>query len=69
MAESQLIITLGGAQVNSDSKIRQALERINGVERVIVSLENKKVFIEFDDERISEQLIKETIEDEGYKVK
>lgn len=69
MADSQIIITVEGMTFDCENRIKQALERINGVDRVIVNTENKKVFIEFDDERITEQLIKETIEDEGFKVK
>lgn len=69
MADSQIIITLEGMTIDCESRIRQALERINGVYRVIINAENKKVFIEYDDEKIDEQLIRETIEDEGFKVK
>lgn len=69
MAESQTTITVDGMVDECEGKIKQALERINGVDRVLVNLENKKVYIEFDDEKIDEQLIKETIEDEGYPVK
>jgi len=49
--------------------LKNALMRINGVENVIINVENCKVYIEFDDEKISERLIRETIEDEGYEVK
>lgn len=69
MADSQIIITVDGMTADCESRIKQALERINGVERVIINLENKKVYIEFDNEKIDGQLIKETIEDEGYKVR
>ena len=69
MADAQIIITVDEKTSDCESKIKHALERINGVERVIVNLENKKISIEFDDEKINEQLIKETIEDEGYIVK
>lgn len=69
MADAQIIITVDEMTSDCESKIKHALERINGVERVIVNLENKKISIEFDDEKINEQLIKETIEDEGYIVK
>jgi len=39
------------------------------VEKVIVNVDNSKIYIEYDDEKIGEQLIRETIEDEGYEVK
>ena len=69
MADSQIIITVEGMTLDCENRIKQALERFNGVIRVIVNTENKKVFIEFDDEKIDGQLIRETIEDEGFKVK
>ena len=34
-----------------------------------MNVENSKIYIEFDDEKIGEQLIRETIEDEGYEVR
>ncbi|NLY18597.1 MAG: heavy-metal-associated domain-containing protein [Clostridiaceae bacterium] len=69
MSEAQTSLTVENMGPDSVEKIKKALERINGVERVIVSLDNKKVFIEYDDEKINAQLIRETIEDEGYIVK
>ena len=69
MADSQTIITLEGMTFDCENKLRQALERINGVYRVLINIENKKVSIEYDDEKIDEKLIRETIEDEGFKVK
>jgi len=53
---------------NSET-IKKALEIINGVENVIVNIANQRIVIEYDDEKISEQLIRETIEDVGYKIK
>ncbi|NLX77724.1 MAG: heavy-metal-associated domain-containing protein [Clostridiaceae bacterium] len=67
--ESQLILTVNGMTENCAEVLTQALTRINGVEKVIVNVENSKIYIEYDDEKIGEQLIRETIEDEGYEVK
>ncbi len=69
MADSQIIITVEEMTVDCETKIKQSLERINGVDRVIVNTDTRKVFIEFDDEKINDRLIRETIEDEGFKVK
>jgi copper chaperone CopZ len=69
MADSQIIITVEEMTSDREETIRQTLERINGIDRVIVNIENKKVFIEYDDEKIDEQFLRETIEDEGFKVK
>lgn len=66
---SQLILTVNGMSENSAEIIKNSLLRINGVENVIFNIENRKVCIEYDDEKISERLIRETIEDEGYEVK
>jgi len=69
MANAQITVTVEDIAAGSEDRIRNVLERINGVEIVIINTENRKVFIEFDDEKISEKLIKETIEDEGLRVK
>ncbi len=49
--------------------IEKAVGELNGVEEVTVSLEEKKVVVEYDDERISADIIKDVIEDQGYDVK
>ncbi|NLM10982.1 MAG: heavy-metal-associated domain-containing protein [Clostridiaceae bacterium] len=67
--ESQLILTVNDMTEDCVEVLRQALTRINGVEKVILNVENSKIYIEFDDEKIGEQLIRETIEDEGYEVR
>lgn len=69
MTDAQTSITVDGMTADNVDTIKAALERINGVERVTVHTENKKVIIEYDDEKIDEQLIKETIEDEGFTVR
>ncbi len=70
MAEAHITITVEEiAGDDFEKTITEALERINGIDHVIVNRENKKIFIEYDDEKISDRLIKETIEDEGYIVK
>ncbi|AGC68201.1 copper chaperone [Thermoclostridium stercorarium subsp. stercorarium DSM 8532] len=67
--ESQLILTVNALTEDCAQTIKNALIRINGVENVIINIENKKIYIEYDDEKINEKLIRETIEDEGYEVK
>ena len=51
MADSQIIITVEETTSDREETIRQTLERINGIDRVIVNFENKKFFIEYDDEK------------------
>jgi len=67
--ESQLILTVSKMTNDSAAAINNALMRINGIENVIVNVENCKISIEYDDEKISEKLIRETIEDEGFEVR
>jgi copper chaperone len=42
---------------------------LNGVSTVKVDLENKKVDVEFNQEEVTLDVIKETIDDQGYEVK
>jgi copper chaperone len=42
---------------------------LNGVSSVKVDLENKKVDVEFNQDEVTVDVIKETIDDQGYEVK
>lgn len=52
-----------------ENSVKKAVGALNGVEKVIVDLQSKKVTIEYDFERVNIQTIKDTIEDQGYEVK
>lgn len=54
---------------NCESKVKEALLRLNGVQSVVVDLKLKKVSVEYDDEKVFLDVIKGTIEDQGYDVK
>ena len=54
---------------NTASIIKDAVEQLNGVIEVAVYTETKRVTIEYDEERLSEDIIKGTIEDAGFTVK
>jgi len=54
---------------NCESKVKEALLRLNGVQSVVVDLSLKKVSVEYDDEKVFLDVIKGTIEDQGYDVK
>lgn len=54
---------------NCEEKIKEALLRLNGVQSVVVDLNLKKVSVEYDDEKVFLDVIKGTIEDQGYDVK
>jgi copper chaperone len=69
MASANISIAVEGLTADNCEAIKKALEIINGVENIIINMDNKKIVIEYDDEKIDEQLIRETIEDEGYTIK
>ena len=69
MANANISFTVEGLTADNCQAIKQALEIINGVDNIIVNIDNKKILIEYDDEKINGQLIRETIEDEGYTIK
>ena len=48
--------------------IKQALKSLSSVKNVEVSLENKKVILEYDKQKNSEKEIRNAIEDQGYSV-
>jgi copper chaperone len=49
--------------------IKDSVGALNGVDNVVVDLQEKKVMVEYDPERVSIDTIKDTIEDQGYEVK
>lgn len=51
------------------NSIKKAVGDLNGVNKVDVDLKGKKVIVEFDKERVSIDIIKDVIEDQGYDVK
>jgi copper chaperone len=69
MSSANISIAVEGLTADNCEAIKKALEIINGVENIIINMDNKKIVIEYDDEKIDEQLIRETIEDEGYTIK
>ena len=58
MASANISITVEDLTTDNCEAIKQALEIINGVENIIINIENRKIVIEYDDEKINEQLIK-----------
>ncbi len=49
--------------------VESSVGGLNGVASVKVDLENKKVDVEFNQEEVTLDAIKETIDDQGYDVK
>lgn len=52
-----------------ENAIKKSVGELNGVNNVTVDLKEKKVMVEFDTERVSIEIIRDTIEDQGYEVK
>jgi len=48
--------------------IKESVGALNGVDNVTVNLESKKVIVDYDNEKITRELIREVIEDQGYEV-
>jgi len=57
--------------INDDSAqlIKSSLKIFNGVIEVIVDINTRRVVVEYDEERLSAGIIREKIEDAGFKVK
>lgn len=49
--------------------IKAELTKLNGVYDVIVDLKSKRVAVEYDEERVSADILRETIEDAGFTVR
>jgi copper chaperone len=51
-----------------EKAVRTALEDLNGIGKVAVNLKEGKVDVEFDSGKVSNNQMKEAIEDQGYDV-
>jgi copper chaperone len=51
-----------------ENAVKKSVGALNGVDNVTVDLKGKKVTVEFDNGKVNLELIKETIEDQGYDV-
>ena len=70
MASEVKILNVEGMSCSHcENSIKKAVGSLNGVGNVIVDLRSKKVTIEFDPEKVSVDIIKDTIEDQGYDIK
>jgi len=70
MAEQVSVLTVEGMSCSHcENAIKKAVGALNGVNSVIVSLKDKKVTVEYEEEKVGLNTIKDTIEDQGYEVK
>lgn len=51
-----------------ENAVKKSVGTLSGVSRVVVDLAGKKVSVEFDSEKVTLEVIRETIEDQGYDV-
>jgi len=54
---------------DSAQLIKNSLTILNGVIEVIADINTRRVVVEYDEERLSAGIIREKIEDAGFKVK
>jgi len=70
MLKEKIVLNVEGMSCNHCvNGIKKAVGEIDGVISVEVSLEEKTVTVEYNQEKAKADYIKETIEDEGYIVK
>ena len=70
MADQNIAFNVEGmTSEDAAESINNSLNMLNGVVGVIVDINAKRVVVEFDEERLSAEIIKGTIEDAGFEVK
>lgn len=70
MADQNIAFNVEG-MISEDAaeSINNSLTMLNGVVDVIIDINAKRVVVEYDEERLSADIIKGTIEDAGFEVK
>ena len=58
----------GMACEHCTQRVKNALEKLSGVEAVEVCLENKIVTVKYDDNQVTQEDMKSAIEEQGYDV-
>ncbi len=70
MKKEELVLDVEGMScMHCVNSIKKAVESIEGIIGIEVSLEDKKVTVEYNPEKVKVQQIKLAIEDEGYDIK
>ncbi len=67
--ETKAINVEGMSCSHCENTVKKAVGALNGVDSVIVDLETKKVIVEYDPDKVELDIIRGTIEDQGYDVK
>lgn len=67
---SQVVLNVEGMSCgHCVSAVEGALSKLTGVTKATVSLADHNVAVEFDENKVSVEAMKEAIEDQGYDVK
>lgn len=70
MAEQNIAFNVEGITGDDSAEsLKNSLTILNGIAEVIVDINAKRVAVEYDEERLSAEIIKGTIEDAGFEVK
>lgn len=70
MSEQNIAFNVEGITSNESAEsLKNSLNMLNGVIEVIIDIKAKRVAVEYDEERLSDETIKGTIEDAGFEVK
>ncbi len=70
MSKESITLNVEGMSCSHcENRVKNSVGDLDGVSSVTVSLDDKTVTIEYDDEVTGLDLVKETIEDQGYEVK
>ncbi len=70
MSEQNIAFNVEGITSNESAEsLKNSINMLNGVIEVIIDIKAKRVAVEYDEERLSDETIKGTIEDAGFEVK
>lgn len=70
MSEQNIAFNVEGITSNESAEsLKNSINMLNGVVEVIIDINAKRVAVEYDEERLSDETIKGTIEDAGFEVK
>ena len=66
--ESKTLNVTGMSCSHCENAVKKSVGALSGVNNVIVDLKGNTVTVDFDSDKVKIELIKETIEDQGYDV-
>lgn len=66
--ETKILDVEGMTCSHCENAVKKSVGALPGVSSVAVNLQDKKVAVEFDPDKVTVEVIKQTIEDQGYDV-